>query len=241
MSERDIPKAPADPNLTKKIRAMKICSSQCPMFDECLLMPLAIKPQVQKDRICLVNYGSRDLRMSYINLLLGEQDGLIEEIKRCFLSYVQESELIEKEAKKKGSVKLTIKDRDRLLVHREKMMAMLMKLHDLQYGQKKTNDGKDKIQKIRLVEIGADGEKVTVVKDETPMTKTEKAEFEILEQSVVDNAVPDPESLVYSEKLRDILPSMTVLKPEVTPEKPAEPGLPEEDPILKQFFPKEKS
>lgn len=224
--------------LTKKVRSMRVCSSQCPVFDECLLMPLAIKPSVAKDRHCLVNLGSRDLRMAYVNLFLGEQSGLVDEIQRCFISYLKETEDIEKEFKKKSAQKLTLKDHDRLLVHREKMMAMLIKVHDIRFGQNKGRKGEEKVQKIKLVEIGADGQEVRAIKDTSPLSKTELARFEVLEERKMDDMTPDPESLVFSERVRDeILPSMAVLKPEVSTEKPAEAGKPQDHPLLKQFFP----
>jgi hypothetical protein len=226
--------------LTKKVRSMRTCSSACPVFDECLLMPLAIKPSVAKDRHCLVNLGSRDLRMAYVNLFLGEQSGLVDEIQRCFISYLKETEDIENEFKKKGKdkAKLTLKDHDRLLVHREKMMAMLIKVHDIRFGQKKGHGEAEKVQKIKLVEIGADGQEVRAVKDTSPLSKTEQAQFEVLEERKMENTRPDPESLVYSQRVKDeILPSMEVLQPDVTTERPAETGKPADHPLLRQFFP----
>jgi len=241
MSDELPPRSPAEQAaLTKKVRSMKICSSQCPAFDECLLMPLAIKPSVAKDRHCLVNLGSRDLRMAYVNLFLGEQSGLVEEIQRCFISYLKETEDIEEEFKKKGkdAQKLTLKDHDRLLVHREKMMGMLLKVHDIRFGQNKSGKETEKVQKIKLVEIGADGKEVRAIRDDTPLSKTEIAKFDVLEERKMETLTMDPESLVFSQKIRDeMLPSMEVLQPEVTPEKPSEPGKPAEDPLLKQFFP----
>ena len=231
--------------LTITIRSMRYCSVKCPMFEVCPVMPLAVKPEELRDRVCLVNAGTHDLRMAYINLFLRGEDGLIEEIKRGFVNYLKETELLEEAFKPgKGEPAMGGKERERLLVHREKMMGMLMALHKTMYGEKKTIRHDNKPVAIKMVEIGSEGQPVRLIREDRKLSEEEKAEFEVLEQKVMEAAAQDPESLVFSEKIqKEILPSMRVVDiEEVHPIHPAaQEEVPvEEHPLLKKFFAEEE-
>ncbi len=217
------------------VRARKRCDSTCPVFDSCLVMPLAIKPKNAKDRACMVNAEQHDIRMAYIHLALGGESELVDEIQRHFLGYLKEVNELEAVLQRKGK-NFTVKDRLLLLNQRDKIMNRLTSLYRTKYGEKMTVRKEDKSsQPIRLVEIT---ERDVKKKGQLRITKgsvsdEEREEFEKLEQTALAAATPDTDSLVYSAVVKEILPSMMLLPEELAAQAPVpEPA----HPIIRQFF-----
>ena len=115
---------------------MKICSSRCPMFDMCPLMPISAKPAKMSDRKCLVNTGSNDVRRAFINLFLRGHSGLVDEMMRAYTSYLQSVEDFDNDMKDAGGkVKdMPARDRERLVNHRRKILDATLAIHRTFYG-----------------------------------------------------------------------------------------------------------
>jgi hypothetical protein len=222
-----------------EVRGRKLCDSTCPVFDSCILSALSVKPATVKERICLVNCGTHDQRMAVIHLALGGPSELANEIKRVYLDFQNTAAELELYVKKggRGTRGFGAKERLMLLKLKDKQMDNLMKLFRTQYGDKITvnnlNAGrKDQSMPIKIVEVTG----ATVMRDDRPLTDAEVKKFEELEQKVMEKTMPDPDSLVYSEVVRDtVLPSMVVVPPE--PVKPVEVKEENIDPVLAKYFP----
>jgi hypothetical protein len=227
--------------LLKDIRARKLCDSTCPVFDTCILSALSVKPAKLKDRTCLVNCGTHDQRMAFIHLALGGPSELANEIKRVYLDFQNTAAELEHYVKKggRGTRGFGAKERLMLLKLKDKQMDNLMKLFRTQYGDKITvnsfnHGGKDQSMPIKIIEVTG----ATVMRDDRPLTDKEVKKFEELEQKAMAKTAPDPDSLVYSEVVRDkVLPSMVVV-----PAEPVKPAEPEEtiEPLLEKYFPNRK-
>ena len=98
------------------VQNMKKCGRNCPAFILCPLMPLAIQPRRDIDRICLVNLGDDRLKVAYYKMFVGGQDGIVQMMQSTIMEY----------GKVLQDAKLVPKDRMRAL---EKFNIMLDKLH----------------------------------------------------------------------------------------------------------------
>ena len=211
-----------DTSIATRVKQMRVCSEKCPMYDSCAVMPMAIKPDVLKDRVCLVNAGPADLRMSWINLFLRGQPGLEEEIKNRFISYCEEFDKAKVQLKKRAQSvgqELTFKEQERLLHHQEKMVNMLFTMDKVLFGEKKIIKTERQHQEIIIEQIGGDGQPLRMIREPVPvisrgLSREERAEYDLLEMKKLEELKPDPESLVFSEKMKEILPSMIVVKRE---------------------------
>ena len=180
---------PMDRNntLIKSIRAMRKCGTRCPIFLDCPMMPLAISPKVRKERHCLVNLGGEALRRRYIKMFLTGEEGMIAEIKTLIYQYSVDAENMG-------------------LAEREKAVRMLMDLFKMIYGEKRVfkREAEPVIIDVTDESIPVDW-KVTATRDRG----TGRGQYRMREQEIaaVDDAKPDPESLVFSDKLKEILPS----------------------------------
>ena len=121
-------KSPLDQQALQLVRGMKKCSRQCPAFILCPLMPLAIQPKKDTERICLVNCGDDRLKVAYYKMFVGGQDGVVQMLQTNLLEY---GALLNK------SANLTNKDRLRAM---EKFNSMLGQLHKMM-GQGKSSGG----------------------------------------------------------------------------------------------------
>jgi len=122
-------RAPLDGHALKVVRAMRKCSRECPAFILCPLMPLAIQPKKETDRICLVNLGDDRLKVAYYKMFVGGQDGIVQMLQSSILEYGE----VLKKAK--------LSDRDRLR-SMEKFNSMLGQLHRMMEPAKKPTGGK---------------------------------------------------------------------------------------------------
>ena len=217
-------------NMYHTIRNMKKCSSKCPMFDTCPLAPISIKPKDYRERVCLVNAGSHDVRRAYINMFLRGHSGLVDEIMRAYAAYLASVEEYEKDMHDgKGNLKvLTPKDRERLVMHRERVLNATLSVHKTFYGDGYQSKKKPKEEPIRIVESNSPGdmeeEGAGGKKKKRPVITKRNAEIlQEAEYKIMEEVKPDPESLVYSERLKEeVLPSMVVVDPAECP-----PGTPE--------------
>ena len=108
-----------DASAIQMVRQMRKCSRVCPAFILCPLMPLAVQPRKENERICLVNEGDDRLKVAYYKMFVGGQDGVIQMLQTSILEYGQ---LLNKAGN------LTTKDRLRAL---EKFNSMLSQLHKM--------------------------------------------------------------------------------------------------------------
>ena len=109
------------------VRNMRKCSRVCPAFILCPLMPLAIQPKKETDRICLVNEGDDRLKVAYYKMFVGGQEGVVQMLQTSILEY---GELL-----KKFGNNMTTKDRLRAM---EKFNSMLGQLHKMMGQSQKT-------------------------------------------------------------------------------------------------------
>jgi hypothetical protein len=71
-----------------EIRKRDYCSRSCPAFKICPIMPLAVQPEDQKERRCLISSsGSEVVKRAYRNLFVGGYSGIIEEMRHVILEY----------------------------------------------------------------------------------------------------------------------------------------------------------
>ncbi len=125
--------APLDAAAISVVRDMKKCGRNCPAFILCPLMPLAIQPKRDVDRICLVNLGDDRLKVAYYKMFVGGQDGIIQMMQSTIMEY----------GKVLQDAKLLPKDRLRAL---EKFNIMLDKLHQKMNPAKKPGGGKQEAE-----------------------------------------------------------------------------------------------
>lgn len=151
------------------IRGQTHCSRACPAFTKCPLVPLAIRPEDPKDRICLVNHADPELKRAYEALFVGGHSAIIEEIQRSIMEYGEILRASKKE--------LTAGQQLRYKKDLNMMLIQLLKFLP------KEGEGKK-----------GEPERVEIDSGNTPVQE-------------------DPESLRYSEKLREILPSMIPIAP----------------------------
>ena len=109
-------RAMLDKSSISMVRQMRKCSRACPAFILCPLMPLAIQPKMESNRICLVNLGDDRLKVAYYKMFVGGQDGIVQMMQSTIMEY----------GKVLQDAKLDPKDRLRAL---EKFNIMLDKLH----------------------------------------------------------------------------------------------------------------
>lgn len=216
----------------QSIRNMRKCSSKCPMFDVCPLAPISIKPANFKERHCLVNAGSHDVRRAYINMFLRGHSGLVDEMMRAYTGYLSAVEDYENEFRgKKGeeAVKLTPKDRERLVNLRFKILEATLKVHKTCYGDGYQAKQKPEEEPIKIIETtGDEGEQIEIRQKQTKrpvISKKRKEDLIEAEYKVMEEVKPDPESLIFSERLKEeVLPSMVVMDPDEVPTKPPQPA-----------------
>jgi hypothetical protein len=126
-----------DTKATNKIQYQTHCDRSCPAFPLCPLMPLAIQPKVNKERVCLIKFGPPEIQRAYANLFSNGHSGIIEEIQRGILEYGK----ILREAKK---TEFSPKER---LRHIKEMNTMLMNL-DKMLGKNPTKDDEKEDEQI---------------------------------------------------------------------------------------------
>ena len=136
------PRAPLDAQALQMVRAMKKCSRACPAFILCPLMPLAVQPKKDTERICLVNCGDDRLKVAYYKMFVGGQDGVIQMLQTSILEY---GELLNSKA---GN--FTTKDRLRAI---EKFNSMLGQLHKMMGQGKKPSSGNQKDEDDEMEEV----------------------------------------------------------------------------------------
>jgi hypothetical protein len=132
-----------DQHALQIVRAMKKCSRVCPAFILCPLMPLAVQPKKDTERICLVNCGDDRMKVAYYKMFVGGQDGVIEMMQVTIMEY----------GKVLQDAKLTPKDRLRAL---EKFNIMLDKLHQKMVkkslpGSQKGSSDDDEMDEVVLI------------------------------------------------------------------------------------------
>ena len=116
-----------DQQALQVVRNMRKCSRLCPAFILCPLMPLAVQPKKDTDRICLVNEGDDRLKVAYYKMFVGGQEGVVQMLQTSILEY---GELL-----KKFGNNMTTKDRLRAM---EKFNSMLGQLHKMMGQSQKT-------------------------------------------------------------------------------------------------------
>lgn len=121
-----------DSGALQMVKSMKKCSRACPAFILCPLMPLAIQPKKDTDRICLVNCGDDRLKVAYYKMFVGGQDGVVQMLQTNLLEY---GALLNK------SQNLTNKDRLRAM---EKFNSMLSQLHKMMGQVSRSGSGSSK-------------------------------------------------------------------------------------------------
>ena len=135
-------KMPLDAASIVVVQNMKKCGRNCPAFILCPLMPLAIQPKRDADRICLVNLGDDRLKVAYYKMFVGGQDGIVQMMQSTIMEY----------GKVLQDAKLLPKDRLRAL---EKFNIMLDKLHQKMNPAKKPGGGKieanDEMDEVILI------------------------------------------------------------------------------------------
>jgi len=100
-----------------EIRKRDYCSRSCPAFKICPIMPLAVQPEDQKERRCLISSsGSEVVKRAYRNLFVGGYSGIIEEMRHVILDYGMTI---------RGDPELTTKQRLRFLKTRMTLLISL--------------------------------------------------------------------------------------------------------------------
>ncbi len=130
--------------LSKKLSKRRYCTSSCPLFDKCPLMPLAQNEWVEKSdgskaHPCLLNTLPLNVQRRIRRLFLSGRDGLIEELKDVIYKY---SSLVENNPK-----------------NLPKYGELLLKAISTIYGQKIQEEGNIEVN-INIQVIGEDGEEL---------------------------------------------------------------------------------
>lgn len=172
-----------DQHALQIVRAMKKCSRVCPAFILCPLMPLAVQPKKDTERICLVNCGDDRMKVAYYKMFVGGQDGVIQMMQVTIMEY----------GKVLQDAKLTPKDRLRAL---EKFNIMLDKLHQKMVKNSSSGSGSSKSRDQEPDEMD---EVILIASKNDP-----KPDPESLEHSPMLEQLIQSENTLYERKPQEV-------------------------------------
>lgn len=124
--------------IISRINARRKCSSKCPFFDSCPLMPISFG---SKDKKCRLKDLPTHVKTKYYNLFLAGEEGLLQEIKQIVWKLIIYSE-------KEDNFK-----------ELERVSRILMDFYKLIYGEKRNIQHSGKVHlEIIVEEVDVDDE-----------------------------------------------------------------------------------
>lgn len=167
------------------IKNRKKCSPRCMIFELCPMMALSMSA-ANRDGACLLNRGGNVLIRRFINLMVKGEDGILNEINNVLYSYAFDIETAPPSIKKEYA-------------------QLLLQLHNQLYAKR------DKEQEARpnltvvINEMGSDGK----IREVVPIIETggvmKRGEARKLIAAIEDAKTEDPESLMNSPIIEEIM------------------------------------
>src|SRR5512137_135689 len=171
--------------IVNAIKNRKKCSARCIIFELCPMMPLSMSA-ANRESACLLNRGGNVLIRRFINLMVKGEDGLLNEINSVLYSYAFDIETAPPSIKKEYA-------------------ELLLKLHNQLYAKKEKELEARPNLTVVINEMGSDGK----IREIVPLIEAgpvlRRGECRKLNAAVTEALTDDPESLMSSPIIEEIM------------------------------------